>query len=148
MNGVVSGRSAPYKVTRNRCNDCVNETPYTLRGCVPFRIHLRFILSMMGARLSRSSSRTQKLLVVHVVGLNTRRNVPRTSETYVTRVCVIGERGVGKLADRFTKNQFGDDETDGGVPPQYRCRRMVGPPTKWTPGSIPPRIDGPPVPLS
>ena len=37
-------------------------------------------------------------------------------------MCVIGERGVGKisLADRFTKNQFGDDETDGGVPPQYR----------------------------
>ena len=74
----------------------------------------------MGARLSRSPSRrTQKL---HVFGLNTHRNVPRTSETYVTRVCVIGERGVGKisLADRFTKNRFGDDETDGGVPPQYR----------------------------
>ena len=26
-----------------RCNDCFNDSPYTLRGCVPFHIHLRSI---------------------------------------------------------------------------------------------------------
>ena len=60
----------------------------------------------------------------------------RSREAYVTRVCVIGESGTGKmsLADRFTKNQF-DDETGEDA-------ARAHPPYRWLWTSREVKLDG------